>query len=175
MLFDGDERSVYQENRVSINSEKWTGTLILTNKRIVLERVQVKKSHIPIVGRDQKNESIAFMTPLTEVMQVEIVKKRLGKPVSFKIFHSGKGTQFTVNDPNVWQNQILRAKGEVGMPQTNNQTQGVNINVGMPSQAPQQAVSTQTIERQIVKIRCSYCGNLYDEVQTKCPSCGAGR
>lgn len=30
-------------------------------------------------------------------------------------------------------------------------------------------------EKEIVKIRCSYCGNLYDGSLNKCPHCGAGR
>jgi hypothetical protein len=30
-----------------------------------------------------------------------------------------------------------------------------------------------TIERQVVKIRCRHCGNLVNEVEGKCPSCGA--
>jgi len=30
-------------------------------------------------------------------------------------------------------------------------------------------------EKEIVKIRCPYCGNLYDGSLDKCPHCGAGR
>lgn len=30
-----------------------------------------------------------------------------------------------------------------------------------------------TIERQVVKIRCRHCGSLVNEVEGKCPSCGA--
>jgi len=29
--------------------------------------------------------------------------------------------------------------------------------------------------REIVKIRCQYCGNLYDEKDDKCPHCGGKR
>lgn len=28
-------------------------------------------------------------------------------------------------------------------------------------------------EREIVKLRCSYCGNLYEITENKCPTCGA--
>ena len=115
MLFDGDERTVYQEHKVVLNGSKRTGTLILTNKRLVLEVLQIKKSKIPIIGKDQKNEVIVFTTPLTEVMKVDVVKKLIGKPTVFKLGHSGKETQFTVGDPTVWQNQVLKAKSEVGM------------------------------------------------------------
>jgi hypothetical protein len=30
-------------------------------------------------------------------------------------------------------------------------------------------------EKEIVKIRCPYCHNLYDQSENKCPCCGAGR
>ena len=35
-----------------------------------------------------------------------------------------------------------------------------------------QQVREREIVREIVKIRCSYCGNLYDEKYDKCPHCG---
>jgi hypothetical protein len=28
-------------------------------------------------------------------------------------------------------------------------------------------------EKEIVKLRCSYCGNLYEITENKCPNCGA--
>ena len=31
------------------------------------------------------------------------------------------------------------------------------------------------IIREVVKIRCQYCGGLYDEVQDRCPYCGGKR
>ena len=34
--------------------------------------------------------------------------------------------------------------------------------------------ATKTIERQVVKPRCRYCGNLGDEIAGKCSKCGAG-
>ena len=43
------------------------------------------------------------------------------------------------------------------------------------SAGAQQPVTEREVVREIVKIRCSYCGNLYDESQDKCPHCGAKR
>ncbi|MEM0156217.1 MAG: hypothetical protein QW597_06450 [Thermoplasmataceae archaeon] len=177
MLFDGDERSVYQEHSVVLDDDKRkAGTLILTNKRLVLEKVTIEKH---LIGKDKKNEIIVFVTPLTEIMKADVITKRFGKPISFKITHSGHDSMFTVSDPNVWLNQILKAKSEVGMlhpsVQQPGQGYGVNINLSSPPQGVPQASSTQTIERQVIKIRCRYCGSLYDEVETKCPNCGAGR
>lgn len=38
-----------------------------------------------------------------------------------------------------------------------------------PAQPP---AAEKEIIHEIVKIRCQYCGNLYDEYQDKCPYCG---
>jgi hypothetical protein len=45
------------------------------------------------------------------------------------------------------------------------------------SEAPQnpQVVMEKEIIREVVKIRCSYCGTLYDVNLDKCPDCGAKR
>jgi ABC-type bacteriocin/lantibiotic exporter with double-glycine peptidase domain len=43
------------------------------------------------------------------------------------------------------------------------------------SSEAQPAVAQREIIREVVKIRCSYCGNLYDESMDKCPYCGAKR
>lgn len=43
----------------------------------------------------------------------------------------------------------------------------------LPSAPP---VVQEVIQKEVVvKIRCSYCGTLYDETLDKCPNCGAGR
>jgi len=33
---------------------------------------------------------------------------------------------------------------------------------------------TKEVVKEIVKIRCGHCGNLFDERANKCPNCGAG-
>ena len=45
--------------------------------------------------------------------------------------------------------------------------------MNQPASPPSQA--TKEIIREVVKIRCPYCGSLYDEDQDKCPNCGAKR
>ena len=35
--------------------------------------------------------------------------------------------------------------------------------------------ATKEVIREVVKIRCPYCGSLYDEDENKCPNCGAQR
>lgn len=39
----------------------------------------------------------------------------------------------------------------------------------------QPTIKEREIIREIIKIRCPYCGNLYDETADKCPNCGAGK
>jgi hypothetical protein len=45
------------------------------------------------------------------------------------------------------------------------------------SEVPQnpQVIREKEIIREVIKIRCSYCGTLYDENLAKCPNCGAQR
>jgi hypothetical protein len=42
----------------------------------------------------------------------------------------------------------------------------------VPPQVPQSVVVREVVT---VKIRCSYCGTLFDETLDKCPNCGAKR
>jgi hypothetical protein len=41
------------------------------------------------------------------------------------------------------------------------------------SLADQPEVREREIIREIVKIKCPYCGQLYDQKEDKCPNCGA--
>ena len=43
-----------------------------------------------------------------------------------------------------------------------------------PTKAPRMP-SRVVIIREVVKIRCRYCGGLFDEVQDRCPYCGGKR
>jgi len=55
---------------------------------------------------------------------------------------------------------------------------GLSPGQEFPTQLPTQTSASpqEVIQKEvIVKVRCSYCGNLYDETLDKCPNCGAGR
>jgi hypothetical protein len=187
MLFDGDEKSKTQEQKVSIDKSKSAGTLILTNKRLVLEKVVIEKHRLT---KDKKIEAVLFSTSLTGITQVEVVKKLIGKPTSFKVVYSGKEIVFTVSDPNSWVDHVLKAKSEVGLVSSGiqqqsmmqgqqqmssqgvNVGQGVTVNLGYPFQASQPVQTANTTEKTVVKIRCSNCKTLYDETIGNCPNCG---
>ena len=53
----------------------------------------------------------------------------------------------------------------------NSGNRGVN---GSSSQGQPQVVEREVI-REVVKIKCPYCGQLYDQSLDKCPNCGARR
>ena len=44
-----------------------------------------------------------------------------------------------------------------------------------PSEESQTVIKEREIIKEIVKIRCPYCNNLYDEKYDKCPHCGGKR
>jgi hypothetical protein len=142
------------------------------------------------LSKAKKIESILFSAPLTSITSIEVVKKLIGKPVSFKVVCSDKETVFNVSDPNLWVNHILKAKGEIGQvnnglqqqsmtqgqqqmsSQGVNVGQGVTVNLGYPFQVAQSAPIASSSEKTVVKIRCSNCKTLYDETLSNCPNCG---
>ena len=58
---------------------------------------------------------------------------------------------------------------------TQNQTGAPSYQMAPPAQAqtPPAGSASTVIEREVVKIRCSYCGALNDETAKACSSCGA--
>lgn len=141
-----------------------SGTLILTNKRVVLETSREQKMGFM---KKQKVSVIINQVPIVNIVDVGVKPKLLGKSRTFWVSYVGGQVEYTVEDPTKWQSHLLQAKtGVVGI----NSTRNVVVNM---SGGSQQMAQTHTIERQVVKIRCRYCGSLYDEVSGKCPSCGA--
>lgn len=48
-----------------------------------------------------------------------------------------------------------------------------SINPAVPPPLINPVVLQQTVERQVVKVRCRYCGSLADPTDVHCPTCGA--
>lgn len=48
-----------------------------------------------------------------------------------------------------------------------------SVNPAIPPPLINPVVLQQTVERQVVKVRCRYCGSLADPTDVHCPSCGA--
>ena len=164
MLFDNDEQVLYQEQGVPTGEKSETGTLILTNKRVVLETMREKKMGF----MKKQNVSVVInQVHLGNIVDVGIKPKLIGKSKSIWVSFVGGQSEYTVQDPSKWQSHLLQAKTGVS---AINSSRNVIVNL---SGGGQQATQTHTIERQVVKVRCRYCGTLYEEVASKCPSCGA--
>lgn len=172
MLFDAGEFVLLTEHNVTSKNNPTHGSLILTNKRLAMETSRKVKSGL--FGK-QNQDIVIFNIPLTNILIADKKKDFIFKKHEFSVNADGKTMVFTVNEPQVWINQIAAAKsGNVGNMQ--NQSAGVTHNViiqspnssGSRSQPEDAPVQT----KEVIKIRCSNCKGLVDETAKFCPSCG---
>jgi len=124
------------------------GTLYLTNRKIYFEYEQR--------GIIFKGKYSAVNLPLERISEVAIVGAGPFKKLSINMIRD-KGAfglpryEFNVNDVEIWKAKIDNAM----------QTQIIT---------PQREIR-ETI-KEIVKIRCQYCGMLVESTLSKCPNCG---
>lgn len=125
------------------------GVLYLTNQRLVFE---ASASRGPVKdflhGRETR---LVFDHPLTGLVNVSVRRGRVGRP-RLVVQGSNDHVAFDVLEPDEWVAAIAQARRVFAAP-------GADTPV--------------VIERQVVKIRCRYCGNLGNEVDGRCPYCGA--
>jgi hypothetical protein len=74
----------------------------------------------------------------------------------------GKGANLLEekHEPSFWQRMALEGRKTIGERE---------------QVSPQTVKEKEIIKEVIVKIRCQYCGNAYDETLDKCPYCGGKR
>ncbi|HTP54089.1 MAG TPA: hypothetical protein VML94_03865 [Thermoplasmata archaeon] len=128
------------------------GVLYLTNRRIVFES-PVSRGVVRdlIGGRDSR---LVLDVPLTEVRNVSVRRGRIrGTRLVVELLHDRPA--FDVLDPEAWVAAVAQARRD------------------LPPPAAPGAPSVHLIERQVVKIRCRYCGTLGNEGEPRCPFCGA--
>jgi len=76
---------------------------------------------------------------------------------------------------------IFDFPGDIGdrrkkeMMETILQRKSVLLASGQQVGKEQVVIKEKEIIREIVKVRCKYCGRLYDETENQCPHCRAGR
>ncbi len=128
------------------------GVLYLTTHRLLFEST-VSAGFVQGLVRGKETVTV-LEAPLTHVRNAVVRKGRLGRPRLQLELIAGRPS-FDVLDPEAWTSAIATAKH--AMPSA-------------PSGAP---VASYTIERQVVKVRCRYCGSLGNEVDGRCPTCGA--
>jgi hypothetical protein len=126
------------------------GVLYLTTQRLVFETSHPKG---PMRRLVERNESRTVLdASLAMVRNVEVRRPRIGRERLVVELTVGRPA-FDVLDPDAWAAAIALAKRSAPAP-------------GLP-------FPTHVIERQVVKIRCRYCGSLGNEVDGRCPTCGA--
>jgi hypothetical protein len=130
---------------------KGPGVLYVTTARIVFE---APASRNRIVRRAAGETVIQLDVSLHEVRNVSVRRGRLVRPRLILELTGGRPA-FDVLEPEAWAGTIAQAKR------------------ALPGPMGPGGGSVHTIERQVVKVRCRFCGALGNEVDGRCPSCGA--
>lgn len=154
MLLSAGERQIRSAYAV-IGSEhrpegvRGPGVLYLTNQRLVFEapasRGMVKDF---LQGRDSR---LVFDHTLHEIVNATVRRGRVGGP-RLIVEVQNERVSFDVLEPDAWLSAIAQTKRVF---------------------ASSEAHIAKVIERQVVKVRCRYCGSLGNEVEGRCPYCGA--
>jgi len=127
------------------------GVLYLTTQRVVFEAPMPRRR---IARRGAPETETQLDTSLYSVRNVAVRRGRVGRPWLILELPHGRPA-FDVLEPEAWTGSIAQAKRALP-----------------PLPGPGWG-SVHTIERQVVKVRCRYCGALGNEVDGRCPSCGA--
>jgi len=125
------------------------GVLYLTNQRVVFETPRGRTG----IGRRSRETEVRFETSLHDLRNVTVRRPRIGKPRLVLELRNARPS-FDVLEPDSWMGTIAQARRSATVPSATTR-------------------EVFTIERQVVKVRCRYCAALGNEVDGRCPSCGA--
>lgn len=159
---------ILKERNVIITNSGRNGILFLTNQRIYMERIEVEKKMLGL--KEERTEHMVLQIPLNFINGVSADKNLIIKSHILKISTAKANYTFRVENPENWKEKIISAKKGDALP-GNSTTNAITVNV--VQQAPTQSIQKEVVERQVVKIRCRYCGTLVEETIGKCPKCGA--
>jgi hypothetical protein len=136
------------EDGIHPEASRGPGVLYLTDQRIVFER-----GDRPRRLRGERATSTVVNALLDDVHDVKVPRRRLAAPRLVVELTHGEPA-FDVLDPAAWSQAIAAAKRATPGPEP-------------------RVVERITIERQVVKVRCRFCGTLANESDVRCSSCGA--
>ena len=135
---------------------KTAGVLYLTNHRVLFE-VAVSRGMVQDFVQGGRVATIVVEAPLPGLRNLTVQRPRIGKP-RLLVDAGHARASFDVLDPDEWYRAIAQARQALPSPYA----------------APPVATHTShTVERQVVKVRCRFCGSLSNEVEGRCPTCGA--
>ena len=128
------------------------GVLYLTNRRVVFESPTSRGRLRDLV--DGRETRLVVDVSLPELRNVTIRRGRIRSPRLVLDLSHGRPA-FDVLDPEAWLAAIAQARRE------------------HPPVGSGPAAEVRVVEREVVKVRCRYCGTLGYETAGRCPSCGA--
>lgn len=128
------------------------GVLYLTNLRLIFEAPSSSGLVRDLLrGRETRR---VLESSLSALSDVHVRRGRLGGKNWLVVELARSRPAFDVLEPDAWAAAIAQAKR--ALPPLH-ETGGATV-----------------IERQVVKVRCRYCGNLGNEIDGRCSFCGAG-
>jgi hypothetical protein len=144
---DPDERQVLVE---TCRHKDVFGNLFLTNKRLIFEHQSGIFTKRVYVTLDLPLEGVSNVTTEGTIGKKLVVYAKSGFVSDFPV-----RLDFSVRDPKQWQSSIASTR----------------------ARAKETIKEKEIIKEKevIVKVRCPYCHNLYDETSDKCPYCGGNR
>jgi hypothetical protein len=134
------------------SSARGPGVLYVTTHRLIFESAVARGIVRGLVSG--KETRTVMDAALVQVRNASVRRGRFGRDRLVVELSVGRPV-FDVLDPDGWVAAIAAAK---------------RMTAPGGSAAPS---ATYTIERQVVKVRCRYCGALGNEVDGRCPTCGA--
>jgi hypothetical protein len=173
------------------------GTLYLTNQNLIFnvahstlmrglklkvdgeKDADVEFIHIPLElvrGVEKKRLNIRIQTE-GSLFQERIDKKSIfGKKGDGRIFQNGPETfSFAFNlfvDKDQWVNDIRSLRDSVIASTKDQKTTMKTDPDNIKEEPPAAGVREKIIIREVIKIKCPYCGTVYEQKNDRCPFCG---
>lgn len=165
MLLHPGERKVYAEKVSLADGTKRSGTLTLTNLRLVFEEVEVHFLH-------SSQHRTLLDVPLDRVRNVHVEKPliQLLSTSVLSVETAKTSHRYASESAETWKGHIVKVRSQylAGL-KTRGAAPGkaggavvVNVNQAAAPVAPPK-----------VMFRCRYCQTVFPESEGKCPSCGA--
>ncbi|MCK4717029.1 MAG: hypothetical protein KAT70_00050 [Thermoplasmata archaeon] len=161
LMLQSEEHAVTGFQNVKVGGE--VGTVVLTNMRLIFVRNK----------RGYNQESFSFT--LEGIYEMNMKKSMMGGP---KLMINGK--TFQAQDPgsiqkatnDLKQQRMAQVGQGTGGGKDGRYGLGTYVFDEPGQQAPQ--VVKEKVIKEVIKIRCQFCGKTYVETKDGCPYCGAG-
>jgi hypothetical protein len=172
ILFDVKEGGMYRGLELLVEGQKDAQIEVI---EIPLEEISYT---------EKKRLALEVHTNLSFFREIQ-GKKGIFKPKGTgRVFENGPQTfRFSVHifvNKDEWiteimnkQRQLIELQKEVPPPPSNNNPKIDNEMIPQSSIEQPQVLREKIVIREVIKIKCTYCGTLYEQGRNRCPHCGA--